>query len=48
MGLIVWLILIFIIACCACPGFLGFLFTVIGIAFGILVLGVVVVQLIKK
>ena len=38
-GIIVWLLLIFIIAVCACPGFLTALATIFGIcAFGIFVL----------
>lgn len=34
-GIILWLIVIFIIACCTCPGFLTFLFCV-ALPFGIL------------
>ena len=38
-GIIVWLLLIIIIALCACPGFLAALATIFGIcAFGILIL----------
>ena len=38
-GIIVWLLLIFIIAVCACPGFLAALGVIFGIcAFGIFVL----------
>ena len=38
-GIIIWLLLIFIIAVCACPGFLVALATIFGIcAFGIFVL----------
>ena len=38
-GIIVWLLLIIIIAICACPGFLVALATIFGIcAFGILIL----------
>ena len=38
-GIIVWLLLIFIIALCACPGFLVALAVIFGIcAFGILIL----------
>lgn len=41
LAIIIWLVLIFIIAVCACPGFVPALFTI----FGICALGILVVWL---
>lgn len=43
-GIIIWLLLIFIIAVCACPGFLVALATI----FGICTLGIFVLWLLAK
>lgn len=48
MALLLWIILIFIIACCACPGFLTFLLTIMGVIAGVYILGVIVANIIKK
>lgn len=44
LGIIVWFLLIFIIACCACPGFLAAL----AVIFGICALGILVLWLLAK
>lgn len=43
-GIIVWLVLIFIIAVCASPGFL----TALAVIFGIFVLGIFILWLLAK
>ena len=43
-GIIIWLLLIFIIAVCACPGFLTALATI----FGICALGILILWLLAK
>lgn len=49
LGIYIWLILIFIIACCACPGFLTILFAIFGfIAAGILVFWIIAIIADKK
>lgn len=43
-GIIIWLLLIFIIAVCACPGFL----TALAVIFGLCALGILILWLLAK
>ena len=48
MALIIWIILIFIIAACAVPGFIPFLLTLLGILVGVYAVAAIVANIKNK